>query len=141
MAFKPEDYHPDWHWMSRQIRAQANDHCELCGRANGERGFYSNVWEDGAVVSRDWSSEGSLLYDGMIKLGCNPTTIVLTVHHLCDCDKRECHDPTHLVALCQRCHLNADRPHHLEVQAENRARRKDKALRAAGIVRLFGEAE
>ncbi len=45
-------------------------------------------------------------------------TVVLTTAHACH-DKR-CIDPGHLFALCQRCHLNHDRDHHIEVQRRNR---------------------
>lgn len=40
-----------------------------------------------------------------------PTLIVLTIAHL-DQDIQN-NDPTNLAALCQRCHLLHDRPHHL----------------------------
>ena len=49
--------------------------------------------------------------------------VVLTVAHVHD-PAPENVEPGNLAALCQRCHLNHDRAHHLEVQAENRARRK-----------------
>lgn len=88
-------YHPQWKEISRQIRDQADNRCEQCGVQNGQR------------VYREWKQDD--------------TVIVLTVHHLCDCDKRECHDPTHLRALCQACHLAADRDLHRATRAENRS--------------------
>lgn len=49
--------------------------------------------------------------------------VVLTVAHLCQCrdaEGRKCGDPDHLAALCQRCHLALDLPHHV---AKRQARR------------------
>lgn len=48
--------------------------------------------------------------------------VVLTVAHLADSSPENV-APTNLAALCQRCHLNFDRKHHLAVQAENRRAR------------------
>lgn len=47
--------------------------------------------------------------------------VVLTVAHVLD-PSPENVAPENLAALCQRCHLNHDRKHHLAVQAENRRR-------------------
>ena len=97
MPMDPSRYHPDWPWMSRQIRAQAGWRCEWCGVPNG------------AQVPRE---------TGRV------TTIVLTVHHQCQCDKRLCWDPSHLVALCQACHLRADMDKHVARAAETRRRKR-----------------
>lgn len=35
MTFDLRDYPPDWRWIVRQIRDQANNCCEFCGIANG----------------------------------------------------------------------------------------------------------
>lgn len=51
------------------------------------------------------------------------TRVVLTTAHMWDDDKMNC-DPANLRALCQRCHLNWDRPHHLAVQKKNREARR-----------------
>lgn len=48
--------------------------------------------------------------------------VVLTVAHVHDPAPENC-TPGNLAALCQRCHLNHDRAHHLAVQAENRRQR------------------
>ncbi len=48
--------------------------------------------------------------------------VVLTVAHVLD-PTPENVAPENLAALCQRCHLNHDRKHHLAVQAENRRAR------------------
>lgn len=125
MPMNPANYHPDWDWMSRQIRDQADNRCEWCGVPNGEAGARDaeGTWwscvrvaeMSDAEAFRRWPDHG---FPGAY------VRIVLTVHHQCDCDKRTCWDPTHLVALCQKCHLNADRPHHLAVQRANRIKRR-----------------
>lgn len=128
MAFDPRDYHPDWKSISRQIKEQADGKCELCGVPNGEYVERDRRNPMRWGVLSEGSAEVAHLEGGWV------TKIVLTVHHQCDCDKRVCRDPSHLVCLCQKCHLNADRPHHLRVQAENRLAKK---LAAQPL--LFGE--
>lgn len=129
-------YHPQWKSIARQIRDQANNECEQCGVKNGAYGARDcrGRWHDQSSIDGMNSTEGDMLWpDGYPEM----IRIVLTVHHRCDCDKRECHDPIHLQALCQRCHLNADRPHHLAVQAANRIARKETDRYARGVRRLF----
>ena len=116
-------YHPDWPAMSRSIREQAGNRCEWCGVANGAVGARDRQgrWHDEDGIEGMNNSEGFALWpEGFPDM----VRIVLTVHHQCDCDKRTCWDPSHMVALCQRCHLNADRPHHLAVQRANRIARR-----------------
>ncbi len=49
--------------------------------------------------------------------------VVLTVAHVFDPDPMNC-EPDNLAALCQRCHLAHDRPHHVaKAKARRRARR------------------
>lgn len=123
MPMNPTDYHPDWPAISRQIREQAGNACERCGVANHAVGARDRrgEWHDETDMEGMNSTTGfSLWPDGYPKV----IRIVLTVAHLCDCDKRACRDPSHLQALCQRCHLNLDRPHHLAVQKVNREQKR-----------------
>ena len=48
--------------------------------------------------------------------------IVLTIAHILP-DKMNCED-SNLVALCQRCHLNYDREHHMKNARETRNKKK-----------------
>ena len=120
MGFRACDYHPDWKNIVRQIKDQAGHCCEFCGVPDGE------------VIVRDRNHpERWRVVDGMeIEVasleGEWVTRIVLTTAHLCwkTCADKKCIDPTHLRSLCQRCHLNWDREHHLEVQRQNRIARK-----------------
>ena len=72
-------------------------------------------------VSAGWRCEWCDARQGM----AHPVTgarVVLTVAHVHD-PAPENVDPRNLAALCQRCHLNHDRRHHLAVQASNRRAR------------------
>lgn len=46
-------------------------------------------------------------------------TIRLTVAHLCNCDP-PCHDPNHVIAACQRCHLRIDRYKHANARLKKK---------------------
>lgn len=47
--------------------------------------------------------------------------VVLTIAHYHDPDPANC-DPANLRALCNRCHLNLDRPYHVRMRRLNRAK-------------------
>lgn len=49
--------------------------------------------------------------------------VVLTTAHLWDSDPANC-DDRNLRTLCQRCHLNWDRSHHLAKQRRNREEKR-----------------
>ena len=50
--------------------------------------------------------------------------VVLTVAHLCTCDPL-CAEPSHLKAMCNRCHLRVDMPLHQRHAAETRRRERE----------------
>ena len=50
--------------------------------------------------------------------------IILTAAHLCACDPL-CDEPTHLKAMCQRCHLRVDTALHGRHSAETRRKQKE----------------
>jgi len=59
--------------------------------------------------------------------------VVLTTAHACH--DKPCIDPSHLFALCQRCHLNYDRDHHIANARETRRRRMIEAGQATlGVI-------
>jgi hypothetical protein len=100
-------YPPYWKQFSLYIRKErAKDRCEQCTARNG----YLRV------------TTGRI------------TKIVLTVAHLdydggpCDCKARtgrKCARPNHVKALCQRCHLAMDMPHHIANRQKSLAEKKD----------------
>lgn len=107
MTFNRKKYPPDWPAISKRIRARA------AGRCEGPPGRWPN--DPGRCEARQGEP--------------HPITgsrVVLTVAHVHDPDPMNCSD-SNLAALCQRCHLNHDRPMHIAS-----ARRSRRARRAVG---------
>lgn len=134
-------YHPDWPWIVRQIRAQAGDRCEFCGVPN-------HTWVQRNVIG-DWQLDEELQQwnstEAWIWLGTDdppdPVWIVLTVAHVADRDPMNV-DPSNLRALCQRCHLNHDRPENqrraIETRKRNHECKRREAIAATGQLALEG---
>ncbi len=83
-----------WRAVSKQIRfVRAAGRCECtgqCGKCStGERCSAINYQPHPITKSK----------------------VVLTVAHQCECEPL-CAEPTHLLAMCNRCHLNQDAPLH-----------------------------
>jgi hypothetical protein len=129
MPMDRSNYPPDWASISRQIRDQANDCCEFCGVPNGAVGARDMraEWHDEGDINGMNSTVGLELFDSY------PTMIriVLTVAHLCH--DTTCIDPTHMRALCQRCHLNYDREQNQAKAAATIAARPTRQERAGQL--------
>lgn len=100
MPIKPENrkrYPKNWKQIRAAILTRARYLCEWCGVENH------------ATIERSG----------------NPTRIVLTIAHL-DHTPENC-DPENLRALCQRCHLDYDRHHHMQNARITRQTAKDRA--------------
>lgn len=106
-----KQYHPDWKWIRRQILDQADHRCEVCGLANGLRGYRES---DGVFIPLDGEACDLRLICGQRRC----FHIVLTIAHL-DHDTLN-NDPCNLRALCQQCHLRWDAEHHAKNAAETR---------------------
>jgi hypothetical protein len=138
-------YPPYWKQFSLYIRKErAGDRCERCQVRNGaaiSRGRFdgegSLMWFDHGT-GETGDAENGYLYEPMhpenFPLFETMTTIVLTVAHLdheggpCDCKARtgrKCARPDHVKALCQRCHLQMDMPHHIANRQRSLAVKKD----------------
>ena len=108
-------YPIDWPQLSALVRfGRAGGRCERCGRPHGWTVHHlgdgrwfdaeAEVWRDGR--GREIASPAYAEYKRLRR-----TRVVLAAAHLD-------HDPTNnrprnVRALCQRCHLLHDRPHHL----------------------------
>lgn len=113
MPIRPELrplYPSNWREISSKIRFdRARGKCEFCGARHGwYRGRNGILWEPSIVD-----------YLSLLELA-EFAKIVLTTAHLD-------HDPTNnadenLRALCQKCHLAHDLPHHLLSRRINRER-------------------
>lgn len=117
MPMNKARYPKDWARISAEVRARAGNRCERCGVANGAIGArdWFGQWRDEDDIDSLNSAVGLYLYGDYPKM----TRIVLTVHHLGITkpdgspgdpeDKMDCR-PENLICLCQKCHLEADRP-------------------------------
>ncbi len=93
MPIDYSEYHPKWSLISRLIRFhRANNRCEWCAAVN-----YSYVNRKTRKICLQDEPDA--------------TRIVLTVAHI-DHDKKN-NSFNNLAALCQRCHLKHDLPHHI----------------------------
>jgi hypothetical protein len=123
-------YHPQWKKISRQIRDQAENKCEQCGVANGAVGArdkFGRFHSESDIEGMN-ASFGDEIFDGEYP---KMVRIVLTVAHMADRDPMNI-DPSNLQALCQRCHLNHDRPVNQAKMAETRRRRREEAIASTG---------
>lgn len=125
MPMKLHDYPPDWPAISRRVRFErAGGRCEWpgCGarhdsvivrKRDGEpyRGRDGMPLELDGVAGEIAALEG----DRVVK-------VVLTTAHACDC-RPKCGDESHLLGLCQRCHLRLDAPDHRRNAAATRRRK------------------
>lgn len=94
MPINYDEYPPDWADIRQRILKRANNCCEFCGIPNH------------AIIDRRTRQPCLIDEDMAIQ-------IVLTVAHL-DHDHRNMDvKDERLAALCQRCHLNYDRPRHI----------------------------
>lgn len=130
----PVDYRKyprNWSEISKRIREdRAGNVCEECGVPNG------------AYVTR---AKGDRNQWTQVESG-KGTRIVLTVHHIGvdhadgtpgdPRDKMDIRDEN-LIALCQACHLAADRDHHIAEARKTRARKRHEQITRAGQGRLI----
>ena len=139
-----EKYPANWKAISREVRTQAGWCCEQCGAKHDN------------YIIRDASNPANYTVldpnDGMgcevVALEGKPTRVIITVHHKGIAkpdgtpgdreDKADCR-PENLIALCQRCHLQADEDIRIAKTAQTKARHRRDALRHAGQIELFAE--
>ena len=109
MPIDYKNYDPAWKTEIRpSVLERANNCCEECGVKNHSIihrfGKGINDWEywPEGMLSEAWSLDGK-----------KSTKIILTIAHL-DHDKLN-HNVSldRLKALCQKCHLRLDLPHHI----------------------------
>lgn len=123
----PQDYPPDWRRVSLAVRLRSGSRCECHGECGADHAHERD---------RDGVFPGTSL-DGRcaaVNSWPHPITrslVVLTVAHLWrgPCAEHhaagvKCGDPSHLLAMCQRCHLAYDRELHTANARANRRRRR-----------------
>lgn len=137
MPIKPENAHrypPDWPQIVERIKRRAGNRCEQCGVANHALGgrlrdgtFLRAEAKEERMLGLAWPSAGEHWWcsgEGR-REWLRIIRIVLTVAHL-NHEPEDCRDEN-LRALCQRCHLRHDAPHH--AQTAYQTRRAGKAAR------------
>lgn len=141
MPIDYKNYPTNWHELSKEIRfTRAGGQCECTGECGRLHKVF--VWGsfDERIVCQ--AKHGAIIKHQVHKLELaeyeNEHTgemwrdggkVILTTAHLCNC-KPKCGNPAHLKALCQRCHLQMDMPHHVRNARATRARKK-------GLMELF----
>jgi hypothetical protein len=142
MPIDRSKYPADWDDLSKAIRARAGDKCEFCGVPNHVFILRSTANPEQYVIlteGADYIAPNGAVYNLMYLPDdfddSKEVWIVLTVAHL-DQDTTN-NAPANLKALCQRCHLNLDRPHNLVKGRATRIDKKHKAIRKAGQLSLL----
>jgi hypothetical protein len=126
MPIRPENlerYPAEWPQIREKILTRAGQRrnslggvereakCEWCGVENHAMGMRT---ESGKFVELSaCEADERFALDGLPVL-----VIVLTIAHVHDPSPENCADDN-LAALCQRCHLNHDRPHHNMMRVQN----------------------
>jgi 5-methylcytosine-specific restriction endonuclease McrA len=107
-------YYPiDWPLLSRWVRFErAKGRCETCGRPHGQtvQCLRDGRWLD--PINAHWrDGQGQNCQAPEQTEPLRTTRIVLAAAHL---DHNPSNNrPANLRSLCQRCHMQHDRPHHL----------------------------
>lgn len=120
MPMKLADYCDGWPEISRRARESAGWKCVDCGVTNGavgSRDRHGVWWNEDAIHGMNYDVGFHLFGGAFPKM----IRIVLTCHHP---NHDKANPDAAIEPLCQRCHLNKDRAHHLAKAAETRRRRK-----------------
>jgi hypothetical protein len=103
-------YPKNWKAFSRSLRFdRAAGRCECTGQC----GLHRTHPGPRRCVERD--GQPAIWAQG---------TVVLTVAHCCVCEPL-CAEPSHVIAMCQRCHCRMDIPLHMKHAAETRRLEKE----------------
>jgi len=113
MPINYNEYPPEFPAISQRIRTErAKNKCEWCGAKNHQIGYWM---EDGFHLLTCALRDAGITVGDIVSCingkKIKIIRIVLTVAHL-NHDKQDCRDEN-LAALCQRCHLAYDLPHHI----------------------------
>ena len=130
MPIKPENrsrYPKDWKQIAQAVRIAAANRCEWCGVPQYAVG-YRNVrgefiaHQRHSLQHKSHSQAKPLAMALTESTGLKHVVVVLTVAHL-DHTPENC-DISNLRALCQKCHTDYDKLHHMRNAAITRAKRK-----------------
>lgn len=133
MPMDRSKYPDDWDAISCQVREEAGNRCEWCSVANGAIGARDSagMWWSHDRIESVSDAQIERWFGGIPKI----IRIVLTVAHL---DQDTTNGARgNLAALCQRCHLNHDRPQHTANAAATRERKRQEVVAATGQLSLI----
>ena len=134
MPIKKELYPANWPEISTATRDRAGNKCESCGVPNHALGVRDRfgAWHDLSEFLDPETINQYLFYTWPVKL----IKIILTVAHLNQnpADNR----PENLKCLCQRCHLNHDRPWNVTKIRETWARKRRARIAQTGQLSFEG---
>lgn len=134
MPIKPENrkrYPKNWPEIRAEVKARADNRCELCGIQNhaiGYRheGYFISIQQDDETAPF-WMGIPQNLFRELAsgkKREIKFLKIVCTVMHLDH--QPENNDLKNLKFGCQKCHLNYDMKHHMANSAKTRLAAKHK---------------
>ncbi len=118
MPMDKSKYPADWKAIRAAILERAGYVCEWCGVPN--HAFIHRTPQ----LAKGWRELDAMQAEAAVLDGERVTRIVLTIAHVGEPAESGNHTPENLAALCQRCHLNHDRDHHLKNAAATRRRKK-----------------
>ena len=125
-------YPKNWNEIRTSILGRANNRCEFCKAENRTlivRGTGKHIGTYHTIDERIFCAKTGQELTGICQTAADyentgkAIEVVLTIAHL-DHTPENC-DPANLKALCQKCHLDYDRSHHLKNAALTRASKKN----------------
>jgi hypothetical protein len=157
-------YPPTWKETRARILERASHRCERCGLPNHAVGYRDEAGTfipnggngpcDASGAGRCWPDiQNRLSYAEAREFvdqyndhgtgkrqtdadGNHWIVIVLTVAHLDPDGPKDCPDDR-LMAMCQRCHLHLDGPHHRWNARKTRANKKQRTFERAAVAPLL----
>ena len=127
-------YPKDWEAFSLDIRVRrANQQCECTGQCGLHQPIPLGphlIQEDHGPHRRcrEINKQRARYFDGRVKL---------SVAHTCNCYPI-CAEPTHVLAMCQRCHLRFDRFRHAAARLRTQASENYRSQRYRRAGKQFG---
>lgn len=111
-------YPADWKQVSKRVRERAGNRCECmgeCGLHKDHPGPRRCVEMNGQPAK--WAKGKVMLTAAHLDAAGGPCT--------CKADTgKKCGIDSHIKAMCQRCHLRMDMPHHVINARNTRAKKK-----------------
>lgn len=126
----PSLYPANWEEIRARVLRRAQNRCEWCGVKNGGYGYRDDegnfVYLTDDLKDLGGLGRGDRVVDFVTDKWRKIIRIVLTCAHL-DQDPSVA-DERRIVAICQKCHLDYDRPLHIENARKTRDRKRGQGV-------------